>query len=237
MFSSEEELVFKEFSTTFQERIVLVVDIQKLIENLLQTSRVGANDYANYAAVILAGSSFKSLVSAYDRLSKGYLSDAETLIKKSIEGFFYQLHFHENKDDAKSWCIDNKKPEFRRGLRTLAYRLDVLNKENKFFPTDHEEFFTSIVHESGYGQSNRFAHLDFDTVHLEIGLENMDPAQFATTMVIGPKYEGEMMKITLNRLIMFSMFQATLLLYITDQQPSDLYQKVFDRFRQQFEQV
>ncbi|MCA9392462.1 hypothetical protein KC614_04695, partial [candidate division WWE3 bacterium] len=67
MFSSEEELVFKEFSTTFQERIVLVVDIQKLIENLLQTSRVGANDYANYAAVILAGSSFKSLVSAYDR--------------------------------------------------------------------------------------------------------------------------------------------------------------------------
>ncbi len=78
-----------------------------------------------------------------------------------------------------------------------------------------------------YKQANRLAHHDFDLVHEEMGLDNSNPQQFATTMVLGPKFDQYIMKTTLFRLTMFSMFLTTMLLKVTDSSENESYKKVF----------
>ncbi len=232
MFNNEENLVLSKFKQAFAPKVDFVSRILKKIEQTLHSSATPKDNFSKYAGVILAGSCLKSLISSYDRLSKGYLTDCEALLKKSIEGFFYQAYFHENKNEAKLWCQNNTKPKLN--YYDLAVKLDKSQFISKFFPTDYENFFTEYIYRVGYTQSNRLAHLDFDMVHFEMGLENEDQTQFATTMVLGPKYEFKMMKTTLNRLIMFSMFQLSLLLYITDQKGGEEYTSLFSELKKTF---
>ena len=233
MFTNEENLVSGRFNQTFAPKVDFVNRIFRKIEQSLQNSKTPRNDFAKYAGIMLAGSCFKSLISTLDRLSKGYLTDCEALLKKSIEGFFYQAYFHENQKEAELWCQNNKKPELN--YYDLAIQLDKIQFVNKFFPTNHDNFFTEYIYKVGYFQSNRLAHLDFDMVHFEMGLENEDQTQFASTMVLGPKFEKTMMETTLNRLIMFSMFQLSLLLYMTEQKGDKEYERFFVELHKTFE--
>lgn len=225
MFQHEEHLVQSEFIKHFKNKIDLLRRIFPLFEQYLKESQTSENDYAKYSAVILAGSSLKSLIGALDRISKGYTSDSEALLKKAIEAFFYQTYFYNHSKEAQEWCQKNKKPKL--DYYSLAQRLDKLQFDKNFFPTDYENFFTDYVYKVGYRQANRLAHLDFDLVHQEMGLDNDNPAHFAKTLVIAPKFDRELMKTSLLRIVMFSMFQLTMLIYITNQKENDAYKSIF----------
>ena len=86
--------------------------------------------------------------------------------------------------------------------------LDQIQATRQIFPTDYPNFFREYIHVVGYGNSNSVAHLDFEHVHREIGLED-DPAVWATTMVIGPRYHERYMRTVLNRLVLFCSFQIS----------------------------
>lgn len=232
MFKDEEKAVSDLFSGNFQERTLILKEVFTVLEEYLIASRTPSDDYSKYAVVILIGSCFKSLVSALDRLSKGYISDSEALLKKAVEGFFYVAYFSKHAEDAKIWCTRNKKPDLN--YKDLAIALDQDQINGPFFPTNYDNFFSKYIYEIVYKQANRLAHHDFDLVHEEMGLDNKNPKQFATTMVLGPKFDQQIMKTTLFRLIMFSMFLLSMLLIVADMHENDEYKEVFKKVTDQF---
>lgn len=210
MFTKEEELVKTEFRRSFGSDADLLIEILKLFEILLLKTKTSLNEYNKYAAVILAGLNLKSIYSALDRLSKGYLSDSEAIFKKFIESFLAEVYLYEHTDKAKEWVEGTNLDRLGLNRREMAQALDRINEQRHIFPTDYPNFFEEYIYKVGYTNSNKVAHLDFDFVHKELGLED-DPAKFATTLVIGPKYDQAFMKTVILRLLMFTMFQVSYL--------------------------
>lgn len=210
MFDSEEELVKNTFLETFPKEAELFNDLLQLYEQLIYKVKTPPEEFNKYCAALLAGLNLKSFSSAFDRLSKGYLNDSETIFKKILESFLAEVYFYEHLEKAKEWTEGTPIDKLENSRKKIARVLDKINKEKNIFPTDFPNFFEEYIYGVGYSNSNKVAHLDFELVHQELGLEN-DPKLFATTLVVGPKYDKEFMKVILNRLIMFCMFQITYL--------------------------
>lgn len=227
MFINEEKAVSNLFTSSFHDKVLILTEVLAVLEEYLIASRTPSDEYSKYAAVILIGSCLKSLVSSLDRLSKGYVSDSEALLKKAVEGFFYVAYFSKHTEDAKIWCTQNKKPDLN--YKDLAIALDKDQSNVPFFPTNYDNFFTTYIYDVVYKQANRLAHHDFDLVHEEMGLDNKNPTQFATTMVLGPKFDQRIMKTTLFRITMFSMFLLSILLIVTDMRENDKYKEIFKK--------
>lgn len=206
MFYKEEAFVRREFLKHLKSKRNLLFKCLKIFKSSLYSTKTPPERYNEYCTAILAGHNLKSLYSAYDRLSKGYISDAETILKRILESLLAQIYFFENNDKAKDWVKGTKIDKLETNRKEIAKVLDKINSEKHIFPTDHNKFFEEYVYGVGYSNSNKIAHLDFDYVHREICLDN-DPRYYSTTLVIGPKYDLQFMEITLNRIVMFSMFQ------------------------------
>lgn len=228
MFNAEETLVRNKFLETFSKEAKLFNDLLQLYEKLIYKVSTPPEEHNKYCAALLAGLNLKSFSSAFDRLSKGYLSDSEVIFKKILESFLAEVYFYEHLDKAKEWTQGKKIDSLEANRKEIARILDKINKEKNIFPTDFPNFFEEYIYGVGYANSNKVAHLDFEFVHQELGLEN-DPKLFATTLVVGPKYDKEFMKVILNRLTMFCMFQITYL--------KETFNISFDPYKDLFNQV
>lgn len=233
MFYKEEVLVRKEFLAHLKSKTNLLLKSLKIFETFLFTTKTPPDQYNKYCTVILAGHNLKSLYSAYDRLSKGYIGDAETILKRVLESLLAQVYFYENNDKAKSWINGTKIDKLEINRREIAKKLDGIGLQKQIFPTDYNNFFEEYVYNIGYANSNKIAHLDFEYVHREIGLDD-DPKHFATTLVVGPKYDFKFMEITLNRLFMFSMFQLSYFKLAFEIPDSRSYKILFTKMKKSF---
>lgn len=228
MFTSEETIIKDKFLQTFPTEVKLLTNLLTLYEELMYKVITPPEEQNKYCAALLAGLNLKSFASALDRLSKGYLSDSEVIFKKILESFLAEVYFYEHKTKAKEWINGKRIEKLESSRKELARILDKINKEKNIFPTDFPNFFEEYIYNVGYVNSNKVAHLDFDFVHQELGLED-DPKLFATTLIVGPKYDKEFMRINLNRLIMFCMFQITYL--------KETFKISYDPYKELFKQV
>lgn len=210
MFKKEEELVFNEYQKICRDEYLLILDACKLLENLIYQTKVPPENFGQYSCIILAGLNLKSINSAIDRLSKGYISDSEAIFKKFIESFLISVFLYENPDKAELWIKGTSIQKLKIDRRKMSQKLDLLNSEKRIFPTDYPNFFESYIYDVGYVNSNIFAHLDFNYVHKELGLED-DSRFYATTLVVGPRFHSELMKKVSLRIMMFAMFQTSYL--------------------------
>lgn len=210
MFEKEEKLVFDEYQKICSDEYLLILDACRLLENLIYQIKVPSENFGQYSCMILAGLNLKSINSAIDRLSKGYISDSEAIFKKFIESFLISVFLYEHPDKAELWIKGAKIEKLGINRRDMSRKLDSINSDKRIFPTDYPNFFESYIYEVGYVNSNKIAHLDFDFVHKELGLED-DPKFYATTLVVGPRFHNELMKIVSLRIMMFAMFQTSYL--------------------------
>jgi len=212
IFAHEEKLVNEEFTSTFKDKIEILNEELLLLSEVIGSSRTKADEFNKYALVMLAGLNLKGIIGAYDRLNKGYLADSETLFKRVIEGLLAQVYLDNNPEDAKKWCNSQiKLSKFEHDRENLAKKLDELNKTRKFFKTDMEDFFQEEIYRVGYRTACSVAHMEFENVHTEMGQDSGDPTKFATIFVLGPNWNKGFMEISLNRLVMFTMFQISYL--------------------------
>lgn len=233
MFYKEELLVKREFKRSFNNKSNLLFKCLKIFESALFSTKTPPEKFNEYSTVILAGHNLKSLYSSYDRLSKGYISDAETILKRVLESLLAQIYFFENNNKAKDWIKGSKIDKLEVNRREIAKKLDKINSEKRIFPTDHNKFFEEYVYEVGYTNSNKVAHLDFDKVHREIGLDN-NPKYYSTTLVVGPKYDSQFMETVLNRIVMFSMFQLSYFKSAFKISDNRSYRILFSKFKKVF---
>lgn len=214
IFDNEEKLVNEQFVSKFGENIKLLNEELELLSDIVITSRTKDDAFNKYALVMLAGLNLKGIIGAYDRLNKGYLADSETLFKRVIEGLLAEVYLDNNPEEAKKWCSNEiKLSKLENNRENLAKKLDELNKTKQFFKTDMEDFFQEYIYKVGYRNANSVAHMDFESVHTEMGRESGDPTKFAHTLILGPNFNESFMRISLNRLIMFTMFQIS---YLSD---------------------
>lgn len=233
MFYKEEILVRKNFLKHLKHKSNLILKCLKLFESALYSTKTPPEHHNEYCSAILAGHNLKSLSSAYDRLSKGYISDAETILKRVLEGLLAQIYFYENNDKAKEWIKGTRIEKLEINRKEIAKKLDEINLAKHIFPTDYKKFFEEYIYGVGYSNSNKIAHLDFEYVHREIGLDN-DPRYYSTTLVIGPKYDLQFMEATLNRIIMFSMFQLSYFKSAFKIPDNRSYKILFSKFKKVF---
>lgn len=169
MYRKEETNIFNQFYNNFETKCDTFTIIVEVFEETLKSTKYKTDEYDKYVIILLGCLNLKCLVSVFDRLSKGYLSDSEALIKKACETFLAQIFFYNNLEKAEDYCNKNIKLNKIIGNRyELAKKLDELNREHQLFPTDMEDFFQTNVYKYLYRESNRFAHMDFDIVHNEI---------------------------------------------------------------------
>lgn len=201
MFADEERIIREQFLGSFQEIDILCQKLFSEYEGLLRKLPIKQEEPNTYCASILANANLKSFVSAYDRLSKGYLSDSEAIFKKAIETFLAEIYFFEHLEEAKLW-MEGKKFSNR---RAFAQALDKVQKEGQIFPTDYEEFFDDYIYRVFYGSSNDITHINFAPVYKESFSED------GKTIIIGPRFDEYFMKVSLNRIMMLCIFQLSYL--------------------------
>lgn len=236
MFFKEELIVRREFLKNFRNVSKILLRCLKIIESDFASIKVTPDSYSEYSAALLATHNLKSLYSSYDRLSRGYMSDAETILKRVIEAFLAQVYFFENNDKARDWLKGIKIGKLEINRRKMAKTLDNLSLTKQIFPTDYEKFFEEYIYKVGYSGSNKIAHLDFDYVHKEVNLDS-HPKYYATSLVIGPKYDPKFMEVILNRLLIFSMFQLSYIRTAFKLPDSRSYKILFTKFRKIFSPV
>lgn len=202
MFAKEENTIKKQFLSRFKEIDTLCQKLFSEYESLLHKLPIKQEEHNTYCAAILANANLKSFVSVYDRLSKGYLSDSEAIFKKVIETFLAGIYFFEHPAEAKLWT-EGKAISNRR--RTFAQALDKMQQEKQIFPTDFEEFFDTYIYDVFYKSSNTIVHLDFGPVYTESFSED------GGTLIIGPRFDEDFMKVSLNRIMMLCIFQLSFL--------------------------
>lgn len=230
IFEKDENLVSQRFSETFVDKIKLFAEELDLLANIISTSRTKVDEFNKYSVLLLAGLNLKGLIGAYDRLSKGYLADCETLFKRVIEALMAQIYLDVNTNEAKEWCNNKLKlGSLEKDRYKLAKKLDELNKEHKFFKTNMDDFFTEEIYRVGYKNACSIAHMDFESVHTEMGAETGDPTKFATILMLCPSYNENFMKISLNRLVMFTLFQTTYLADAVGYTDRDRVDSVFNK--------
>jgi len=232
MFESEEFAVQQNFLRTFSDETRLFTDLLNLYEVTLTSLAGGTHTNTDYAVIALASLNLKSFNSTFDRLSKGYINDSEAILKKAIETFIAEAYFHEHTAHAERYMNGESINQItNRG--NMVDDLDRIQATRQIFPTDYPNFFREYIYDVGYGNSNSVAHLDFDHVHRELGLED-DPTRWATTMVIGPRYHEAYMRIVLNRLVMFCSFQISYIIETYHLQRTEEYTRVFSEVRRLF---
>lgn len=236
LFRNEEILVEAEYLKYFIGKQNVLERVLKLILQIISSSKSKSGEHHKYSVQLLAGINLKGFISANDRLKKGYFSDCEAIFKKNIESLLAQAYLFEHPDEAKKWCLNQIKiGDIEEGSRLeMAKKLDKINQEKDIFPTDMENFFEKFFYEVGYRNANHVAHLDFEIVHREMGLKVEDPTKFATTLILGPNFDKKLVETTLNRLIMFSMFQATLLKKMLKHRPYKEYRSTFIEVKRLF---
>lgn len=231
---NEEVLVLSEFNKNLKYEVSLFNKVINMLEKIISSHISGEGEYNKYAVLMLAGLNYKGFLSAFDRISKGYLSDSEAVLKKTIESFLSQACFYSNNENAKLWFEGKiELGRLEKNRYELSKKLDVLNKVDQFFPTDMDNFFEYYVYGVFYKNSNTIAHLDFDKVYREMGLED-NPEKYSSVMVLGPKLDVDYMETTLKRIIMFTMFQSSLIRGIfKDTKTEDfdeLFKEIFNYF-------
>ncbi len=106
--------------------------------------KVAPDRYNTYACIILFGLNFKSLTSAFDRLSKGYLSDSEAIFKKTLESLLSAMYFNEKPLTAKQWIKGKSINKLTQSRKSIAQALDKINNEKHIFPTDYPTLFEFV---------------------------------------------------------------------------------------------
>lgn len=229
MYETEEQQVKQEFIRIFSEMNTLFSRVLLVYENTLQALTSVVQTNTDYAVIALASLNLKSFNSAYDRLSKGYMSDSEAIFKKTIEAFIAEAYFHEHADEAERY-MNGESINRITNRHDMVVDLDRIQMTRQIFPTDYPGFFREYIYTVGYANSNSVAHLDFDHVHRELGLED-DPTTWATTMVLGPRFHEAYMRTIFNRLIMFCMFQISYIIHTYTLQQTDEFRSVFSEVR------
>jgi len=231
MYREEETNIFNHFCNHFKTKCDTFTKILEVFEETLKSTKYKTDEYDKYVIMLLGCLNLKCFVSVFDRLSKGYWSDSEALIKKACETFLAQVFFYNNLEGAKDYCFNNIKLNKLIGNRhQLAKKLDELNSEQKLFPTDMEDFFKTFLYGTVYRESNRFAHMDFDVVNCEISGSRNNNGGLSSDLIIGPKFDNERMETTLNRLIFLSMFSVSFIENISGIHMSKKHQEVFKEF-------
>lgn len=230
MYINQETIVKKKFYKLFKQKCDTFEKIITVLEETICETQYKTDEYDKYVIILLSALNLKCLVSIYDRLNKGYWSDSEALIKKSIENFLAQVFFYNNVDKAKEYCFNNTKLNKIIGNRNnLSKKLDELNKKQKLFPTDMENFFQNFIYEAVYRQANRMAHMDFDVVHKEISANIVD-TKLSSDLIIGPKFDKETMETTLTRLLFISMFSLSFIAHVNGKLNSQKHERMFKEF-------
>ena len=231
-FSNEEALVTREFEAVFKEKVHIfnlqVAFLEKLLHKIGEDKLVRSDDGSKYAISLLASIGLKSFVSSLDRLSKGYMGDSESLLKRPIEGLIIQSYFLKNPEKAKEYIFHNKEIRKFGDRASMSKIIDESNIEMSIFPTDEGEFFQKYVYEVLYANCNKVAHMNFEMVHQEIGLDNDNPTQLATNLVIGPKFDKNFMRVSLNRIMMTLMYQISFVSKVFDYPINDGYNELFN---------
>lgn len=213
-FAQQESLVEEEFEKYFNKKIQIfnlqIIFFEKLLYKIAENKLVKIGDDSKYAISLLASIGLKSFISSLDRLSKGYLGDSESLLKRPIEGLIIQSYFFNNPEKAKEYIYQNKEIRKFGNRADMSKIIDQSNIEMSIFPTDENTFFQKYVYQVLYDNCNKVAHMNFEVVHQEIGLDNDNPKLLATNLVIGPKFDKKFMEITLNRILMTLMYQISL---------------------------
>ncbi len=232
--TKEERLVLNQFKSNFKKEINLFRNILSTLQIILESSKTSTKDYNRNSVLVLAGLNYKGFTGSFDRISKGYISDSEAILKKTIESFLAQGYLFLNPAKAKKWYkgeMELKSLESNRLV--LSKKLDILNNREKFFPTDKKDFFEGYVYRNFYKNSNEIAHLNSKLVLREMRFDR-DGMIYDNTMVLGPKWDLEFTKIIINRIIMFSMFQASLLATLFKVQNKE-YERTFRKIYKYFE--
>lgn len=230
-FAQQEALVNAEFENHFKQKIHIfylqITFFEKLLYKIAELKLVKTGDDSKYAISLLASIGLKSFVSALDRLSKGYWGDSESLLKKPIEGLLIQSYFLKNPGKAREYIYQNKEIRMFGDRASISQIIDKSNIDMSIFPTDETQFFQKYVYQVLYDNCNKFAHMDFEMVHQEIGFNNNDPNTLATIMVIGPKFDKNFMIISLNRILMTLMYQISFISKIFNYPIDNGYNELF----------
>jgi len=230
-FAKEEALVESEFESHFNNKIDIFtrqIDFfEKVLYKIAESKLVKTGDDSKYAISLIASICLKSFVSAFDRLSKGYMGDCESLLKRPIEGLIIQGYFFKNPKEAKKYIYQNK--EIRKfGTRGYVSKvIDDSNIDMSIFPTDEQQFFQRYVYEVLYENCNKVAHMDFEMVHHEIGQDNDNPKTLATNLIIGPKFDKDFMATCLNRILMTMMYQISFISQVFGYPINEGYNELF----------
>lgn len=235
LFDREEKLVSERFLETFSAKTDILNEELVLLSKVLENSRAKPEEFNKYSLIMLAGLNLKGSLGAYDRLSKGYISDSETLFKRVIESLLAQIHLDNTPSDALKWCQNQiSLGSLNKNRYELAKMLDQTNKQQQFFKTDMANFFVEEIYNVGYKNACSVAHMDFERVHDEMGLESGDASKYAHTLILGPNFNKSFMEITLNRLVMFTLFQLTYLAdsvgYTDKEAVTNVFKKVMSLF-------
>ncbi len=207
MFQEVEKIIVKQVYQRFGKEFNLLNEIISIFNDTLKSIKVEVDNRWKYVITLLAMQNLKCFISAFDRLSKGYWSDSEALIKKAIENFLAQAFFYKKQVEANKYLEGAKLQKLIGRRDRLAKKLDEINKSMKFFPIEMEDFFYTYIYVVGYREANKLAHMDFNMLHGEIAAAN-ERSMLASELIIGPKYESEAFKTSFNRLLIFSLFNV-----------------------------
>jgi hypothetical protein len=205
-FIQEEEYVTKNFDSRFEKEINLLEQFFEKIEEFLKSSGFRNDQYPEYSIALHITHSLTALSNSLMLLSKGYMGDCEAVHKRAVEFFLRAIYFNEFPDEEQKWR--EGKPIANR--KSMAKRLDKVQKTKLIFPTDLETFFEKFVYEAIYGSVNEWAHGNFKTMYHEVAID--DSTVFYTSkFCVGPKYDEGFAKRMMRRLINSSILHVLFL--------------------------
>lgn len=217
MYSKEEQAIIKDFSKDFgmkyEKFMIMLQDLETLI--MYKVGAVKAVEQDKYTTALLGTSNVKTLRSVVRLLRRGYLGDAEVLLRKATEALLMQSFFCSDVNAAKAW-IGGKpfdtilKTNNIKSRKDLANKLDIINEKIGILPTEGKSLFKELVYECFYQEGSSFMHLDFNLLHHEITLDEVRP-YYSSEFIMGPRYDKEMVKVSMTRLAVITSFQTLIL--------------------------
>jgi hypothetical protein len=231
--NSEEQLVKRKFRDKFKNKCDFIDRQLKLYSKIIESSQVDTHLYNKYALATLACENYKLFYKSYELVQIGYTVASEGLFKQAIEALISQIYLSQHPVDAEKWIKGKTiKSLNKKGRKGFVETIDKLNEETKFFPTNYKNFFQKYIYEAGYGEANKVAHLDFQFVYNDLenfGLKT-DNKTLTTSFVLGANYTPKYSETTLNRVLMYLMFQITYVWHTMGKPNALHYDSLFEEF-------